>query len=384
MSKKLFGAVAGLAAASLLVAACGGSSSSDSSSSEAAPAASSAAPAESSAAPVAATGKACVILPDAASSARWETADRPFLEQAFTAAGVEYDIQNANGDKAKFATIADGMLASGCGVLLIVNLDSPSAAAVIAKATAAGVPVIDYDRLTLGGGANYYVSFDNVAVGTTIGEGLVKCLNDAGTTEGPVALLNGSPTDNNATLFKQGYQAAVEAAGFTVAADQSVPDWDNTKAGTIFEQMYTEANGDFVGVASANDGLGGAVIAVLDRNGQAGKIFATGQDATDEGLQRVLLGTQCMTVYKAVKQEADNAAALAIALINGDTASADALATGMTADSEAGTEVPSVLLVPQAIYPENVKDVIADGFTTAEKVCTTDELKAACTKYGVM
>jgi D-xylose transport system substrate-binding protein len=388
MSKKLFGAVAGLAAASLLVAACGSSSSSDSSS--AAPAESSAAPAESSAAPaesesaMAAGGKACVILPDAASSARWETADRPFLEEAFTAAGVEYDIQNANGDKAKFATIADGMLASGCSAMLIVNLDSPSAAAVIAKADAAGVPVIDYDRLTLGGGAKYYVSFDNVAVGTTIGEGLVKCLTDAGTTEGPVALLNGSPTDNNATLFKQGYQAAIEAAGYTVAADQAVPDWDNTKAGTIFEQMYTEANGDFVGVAAANDGLGGATIAVLDRNGQAGKIFVTGQDATDEGLQRVLLGTQCMTVYKAVKQEADAAAALAVALINGDTAAADALATGLTADSEAGTEVPSVLLVPQAIYPENVKDVIADGFTTVEKVCTTDELKAKCAEFGVM
>ncbi|MHB1066141.1 MAG: sugar ABC transporter substrate-binding protein [Candidatus Nanopelagicales bacterium] len=388
MSKKLIGAVAGLAAATLLVAACGSSSTSTESSaapaeSSAAPAESSAAPAESSAAP-AAGGKACVILPDAASSARWETADRPFLEEAFTAAGIEFDIQNANGDKAKFATIADGMLAGGCGALLIVNLDSPSAAAVIAKATAAGVPVIDYDRLTLGGGAQYYVSFDNVAVGTTIGEGLVKCLNDAGVTEGPVAYLNGSPTDNNATLFKQGYSAAIEAAGFTPTADQSVPDWDNTKAGTIFEQMYTEANGDFVGVASANDGLGGAVIAVLDRNGQAGKIFVTGQDATDEGLQRVLLGTQCMTVYKAVKQEADAAAALAVALINGDTAAADALATGMTADSEAGTEVPSVLLVPQAIYPENVKDVIADGFTTAEKVCTTDELKALCTQYGVM
>ena len=388
MSKKLIGAVAGLAAATLLVAACGSSSTSTESSaapaeSSAAPAESSAAPAESSAAP-AAGGKACVILPDAASSARWETADRPFLEEAFTAAGIEFDIQNANGDKAKFATIADGMLAGGCGALLIVNLDSPSAAAVIAKATAAGVPVIDYDRLTLGGGAQYYVSFDNVAVGTTIGEGLVKCLNDAGVTEGPVAYLNGSPTDNNATLFKQGYSAAIEAAGFTPTADQSVPDWDNTKAGTIFEQMYTEANGDFVGVASANDGLGGAVIAVLDRNGQAGKIFVTGHDATDEGLQRVLLGTQCMTVYKAVKQEADAAAALAVALINGDTAAADALATGMTADSEAGTEVPSVLLVPQAIYPENVKDVIADGFTTAEKVCTTDELKALCTQYGVM
>ena len=328
-------------------------------------------------------GKACVILPDAASSARWETADRPFLEEAFTAAGVEFDIQNANGDKAKFATIADGMIAGGCSVMAIVNLDSETGAAVIAKADAAGIPVIDYDRLTLGGGAKYYVSFDNVAVGTAIGEGLVKCLNDAGTTSGNVAYLNGSPTDNNATLFKQGYSAAIEAAGFTPTADESVPDWDNTKAGTIFEQMYTKANGDFVGVAAANDGLGGAAIAVLDRNGQAGKIFVTGQDATDEGLQRVLLGTQCVTVYKAIKAEAEAAAALMVALANGDTAAADALATGKTADSVAGTDVPSVLLVPQPIYIDNVMDVVNDGFTTVDRLCTTDELKAACAANGV-
>lgn len=385
MSKKLIGAVAGLAAASLLVAACSSSSeeSTDASASPEAVAEETAAAEEVAEEAAAAGGKACVILPDAASSARWETADRPFLEQAFQAAGVEYDIQNANGDKAKFQTIADGMLAGGCGVLAIVNLDSETGSAVIAKATAAGVPVIDYDRLTLGGGAQYYVSFDNVAVGTAIGEGLIKCLNDAGVTEGPVALLNGSPTDNNATLFKQGYQAALEGAGFTVAADQAVPDWDNTKAGTIFEQMYTDANGDFVAVAAANDGLGGAAIAVLDRNGQAGAIPVSGQDATDEGLQRVLQGTQCVTVYKAVKKEADAAAALAVALLNGDQAAADALATGTTTDSEAGTEVPSVLLEPQPIFAENVKDVIADGFTTVEKVCATDELKEKCAEFGV-
>ena len=378
MSKKIYGVVAGLAAAALLVSACGGSSTSTESS--AAAAASSAAPAASEAAP-AATAKIGVILPDAASSARWETADRKFLGDAFTAAGVEFDIQNANGDKAKFATIADQMLASGVTALLIVNLDSPSAAAVVAKAAAQGVPVIDYDRLTLGGGSNYYVSFDNVAVGTKIGEGLVKCMQDNGNMDGPVALLNGSPTDNNATLFKQGYEKVVTDAGYTIADDQAVPDWDNTKAGTIFEQMYTKANGDFVGIASANDGLGGAAIAVLDRNGQAGKIPVTGQDATDEGLQRVLLGTQCMTVYKAIKAEAEAAAALAIALSNGDQASADALATGATADSESGMDVPSVLLV--GITADTVKDVIADGFTTADKLCTTEELKAACEKYGV-
>jgi len=381
MSKKIYGAVAGLAAAALLLTACGGSSSSSESS--AAPAASEAAPAASEAAPAAASGKACVILPDAASSARWETADRPFLEKAFTDAGLEFDIQNANGDKAKFATIADGMIAGGCAVMAVVNLDNESGAAVIKKASEAGIPVIDYDRLTLGGGAQYYVSFDNVAVGTAIGTGLVKCLNDAGVTEGPVALLNGSPTDNNATLFAEGYKKAVTDAGFTVADEQAVPDWDNTKAGTIFEQMYTKANGDFVGVASANDGLGGAAIAVLERNGQAGKIPATGQDATDEGLQRVLLGTQCLTVYKAVAKEADAAAKLMIALLNGDTAAADALATGKVMDTQTNTEVPSVLLEPQQIFAANVKDVIADGYTTADKICTTDELKAACAEFGV-
>ena len=378
MSKKIYGAVAGLAAAALLLTACGGSSTSSESS--AAPAASEAAPAEEAAA---AAGKACVILPDAASSARWETADRPFLEKAFTDAGLEFDIQNANGDKAKFATIADGMIAGGCAVMAIVNLDNESGAAVIKKATDAGIPVIDYDRLTLGGGAQYYVSFDNVAVGTAIGSGLVKCLNDAGVTEGPVALLNGSPTDNNATLFAQGYKAAIEGAGFTVADEQAVPDWDNTKAGTIFEQMYTKANGDFVGVASANDGLGGAAVAVLERNGQAGKIPTTGQDATDEGLQRVLLGTQCLTVYKAVAKEADAAAKLMIALLNGDTAAADALATGKVMDTQTNTEVPSVLLEPQQIFAANVKDVIADGYTTADKICTTDELKAKCAEFGI-
>src|SRR5689334_3623982 len=330
----------------------------------------------------AAKAKVGVILPDTQSSARWENADRPLLADAFKAAGVESDIQNANGDKAKFATIADQMLNSGANVLLIVNLDSPSAAAVIAKAKQQGVPVIDYDRLTLGGGASYYVSFDNVAVGKAQGDGLVKCMQANGDKSGPVALLNGSPTDNNATLFKQGYEKAIKDAGYTVAADQSVPDWDNTKAGTIFEQMYTKANGKFVGVDAANDGLGGAVVSVLKRNGQNGKVPVTGQDATDEGLQRVLTGDQCMTVYKAIKKEADAAAKLAIALAKGDKAGADAQATGSVDDTETKKKVAAVLLNPQAIFKDNVKDVVADGFTTADKVCTSAELKKACGEHG--
>ncbi|MDA0179656.1 substrate-binding domain-containing protein [Solirubrobacter phytolaccae] len=368
-NKIIAGAVA--AALAITVAACG--------SDDAAPSGSGS---NGSSTP-APTAKVGVILPDTASSARWEQADRPFLADAFKAAGVESDIQNANGDKAKFGTIADQMLNEGVNALLIVNLDSPSAAAVINKAKQQGVPVIDYDRLTLGGGASYYVSFDNVAVGTAQGEGLVKCMQANGDKSGPVALLNGSPTDNNATLFKQGYEKAIKDAGYTIAADQSVPDWDNTKAGTIFEQMFTKAKGDFVGVDSANDGLAGAVVSVLSRNGEDGKIPTTGQDATDEGLQRVLLGTQCMTVYKAIKKEADAASKLAIALAKGDTAGADAQATGSVEDTETKQQVKSVLLQPQAIFKDSVKDVVADGFTTADKLCTTADLKKACQENGI-
>jgi D-xylose transport system substrate-binding protein len=156
------------------------------------------------------TAKVGVILPDSASSARWETADRRFLEAAFKAAGVQYDIQNAQNDKARFQTLADQMITGGATVLLIVNLDSGTGKAVIDKAKAQGVGVIDYDRLTLNGGASYYVSFDNVKVGQLQGEGLVKCLTDKAVQKPVVAELNGSPTDNNATLFKQGYDGVLK------------------------------------------------------------------------------------------------------------------------------------------------------------------------------
>lgn len=371
MGKRTVGLIALGAVGALTLGACGGGDSSSTTTGTAGGGGGGAA------------GKVGVILPDSASSARWETADRPFLDQAFKAAGVEADIQNAQGDKAKFQTLADGMIGSGVNVLMIVNLDSETGAAVIKKATAAGIPVIDYDRLTLGGGAKYYVSFDNVAVGTAIGEGLVKGLQEQGKNTGSVLELNGSPTDNNATLFKEGYDKAIKDAGYTVADSQAVPDWDNTKAVTVFEQMFAKVGGKVDGVAAANDGLAGAAISVLARNGLAGKVPVTGQDATDEGLQRILLGTQYVTVYKAVKKEADAAAELAIALAKGDSAAADALATGKVQDTVSNTEVPSVLLEPQPIYKDTVKDVIADGFTTVDKVCTTDALKKACTEAGI-
>ncbi|TCB97488.1 sugar ABC transporter substrate-binding protein [Micromonospora zingiberis] len=328
------------------------------------------------------TPKIGVILPDSKSSVRWESADRKFLKEAFDAAGVLSDIQNAQGDKNAFQTIADQMITGGVTVLMIVNLDSGTGKAVLDKAKSQGVATIDYDRLTLGGSAEYYVSFDNVAVGKLQGEGLVKCLTEAGVQKPAIAYLNGSPTDNNATLFKEGYDSVLkpkfDAGEYTQVADDSVPDWDNAQAATIFEQQLTKASGKIDGVLSANDGLGNAAISVLKKNNLNGKVPVTGQDADPQALQNILAGDQCMTVYKAVKKEADAAAELAIALAKGERKT-----TGQTVkDPEGNRDVPAVLLAPAAIYKDNVKDVIADGYVTKEQICTGDYAKL-CTDAGI-
>ncbi|WBB66457.1 sugar ABC transporter substrate-binding protein [Micromonospora sp. WMMD812] len=328
------------------------------------------------------TPKIGVILPDSKSSARWEGADRKFLEEAFKAAGVQYDIQNAQGDKTAFQTIADQMITNGVTALMIVNLDSGTGKAVLDKAKSQGVATIDYDRLTLGGSAEYYVSFDNEAVGKLQGEGLVKCLTDKAAKNPSIAYLNGSPTDNNATLFKNGYDSVLkpkfDSKEYTKVADDSVPDWDNAQAATIFEQQLTKAGGKIDGVLAANDGLGNAAISILKKNKLNGKVPVTGQDATPEGLQNILAGDQCMTVYKAIREEAKAASDLAIALAKGERKE-----TGQTVkDPEGGRDVASVLLTPKAIYKENVKDVIADGFVTKDEICTGTFAKL-CTDAGI-
>lgn len=326
-----------------------------------------------------ATGKVGVILPDTESSVRWESFDRPYLEAAFEEAGVEYDIQNAEGDADRMTTIAEQMITEGATVLAIVNLDSASGAQIQEQASAEGIPTIDYDRLTLGGSAEYYVSFDNTVVGQLQGEGLAQCLEENNVTEGNIAFLNGSPDDNNATLFSQGAHEVLDPlTQYTQVAEQAVPGWDNQQAATIFEQMYTQAGGDIQGVLAANDGLANSVIQILERNNAAGTVPVTGQDATVEGLQNILAGNQCMTVYKSVRDEANALAELAVALINGE----EGETTGTVEDTEGGRDVPSVLLEPVAIFRDNVKDVVDDEFVSAEDLCT-GEFADACTELGI-
>src|SRR5687767_13490635 len=324
-------------------------------------------------------GKVAVLLPDSKSSVRWETVDRPFLKEAFEKAGVEATIQNAEGDKSTQQQQAEQAITNGAKVLLLVNLDSGSGAAIASNAKSRGVKVIDYDRLTLDTDAtDYYVSFDNEKVGQLQGQGLVDCLGDA---EKPaVAVLNGSPTDNNATLFKKGYDSVIdpkfESGDWNEVDDQSVPDWDNQKALQIFEQMLQKADNKIDGVLAANDGLGNAAISAIKQR-KLDQIPVTGQDATLQGIQNIVAGDQCMTVYKAIKKEADAAAELAIALAKGETPEAPDTINNETKD------VPSVFLDPVAVTKDNIGEYLGEpDFPKKEEICA-GKLAAACEEAGI-
>ena len=357
----------------LALAACGANS--------AAPAAGGASAAPEVAADAPTVG---VILPETESSARWEGFDKPLLEEAMAAAGLDADVQNAQGDEQRFSTLADGFIAAGVDVLVIAAITSELGADVAATAKAQGIPTIDYDRLSLGGSSDYYVSFDNEAVGALQGQGLAEALQ--GQQGAQVIEIRGAPTDNNATLFYNGaltvLQPLYDSGALTQVASQAIEDWDNQIGGTTFEQLLVGNGGTVGGVLAANDGLAGAIITVLQKYGLNGTVPVTGQDATPDGLQAILRGDQYMTVYKPIKAEAEATAELAAALAAGDTAAADAIATGTVEDTEGNRQVKSVLLEPQLITRDNVSDVVEDGFAQASEICVA-ETQAACTELGI-
>ncbi|UQU66097.1 substrate-binding domain-containing protein [Couchioplanes caeruleus] len=330
-------------------------------------------------------GKVGVILPDTTTSQRWGTDDPKLLQAAFDAADVPVDIQNAQGDKAQFQRIADSMIAGGVKVLMIVNLDSATGKVVLDKAKAEGIRTIDYDRLTLNGGADYYVSFDNEQVGVLQGQGLVRCMGGRATAGGEppmIADLNGSPTDNNASQFKEGYDSVLQpkydSGQYLKGPDQSVEDWDNKEAGVVFREMWEQTNKNIDGVLAANDGLGNAAISILKKDGMNGKVPVTGQDATVQGLQNILADDQCMTVYKPIKKEADAAADLAIKLYRGERPT-----TGdRVKDPESGAYVPAVLLDPLPIAKKDINVVIKDGFVEKKAVCA-GRFAALCRQAGI-
>jgi D-xylose transport system substrate-binding protein len=325
--------------------------------------------------PPAAAGRACVILPDAASSPRWENFDRKYLQEGLEGAGFEVDIQNAQGDVSKYTTIADQQLTQGCGVMLLVDYNG-AAEGVATKAKGQGIPVVAYDRPFKG--ADYYVSFDNVEVGRlegqTVLDGLKKAGKDPKTAQ--VFYMGGDPTDGNAAMFRSGAVEVMEAAGIKAVAEPTGV-WDGAKSQTNFEQALTANDGKVDGVWAANDTNADGVIKVLQDKGLTG-VAVSGQDANLEGLRNILTGWQTATVYKPVKLEADKAVEVATALLKGESVSADQ-------KLEDGT--PYIAVTPQLVGPEQVKDVVAAGDASADEICTGDiegvSLADKCTEFGV-
>lgn len=321
--------------------------------------------------------RACVILPDSASSPRWENGDRPAIQKALKDAGFDADIQNAQGDTNKYATIADQQLTKGCGVMMLVDYNG-AAAAVTEKAQKQGIPVIAYDRpITTGTGdstkmlADYYVSFDNEKVGELEGQSIVDGLKAEGKdpASAVVVYMGGDPTDGNALLFHDGAVKAMSAAGIKPAAEPTGV-WDGDKSATNFEQALTSLGGKVDAVWVANDTNAAGVITVLDKNGL--KVPVSGQDASTAGLQNVLLGKQTSTVYKPYKLEADAASKLAIALLKGKKPSVSDTLYGK----------PFLAQTPILITADKVEQVVSAGDASATDICTGD-VAAACATYGV-
>jgi D-xylose transport system substrate-binding protein len=355
----------------------------------------------------AASGGSCdkeiwVLLPDSASSPRWESDDRPYFDKAFNDAGVDHTIVNAEGDAATQQSQAEQAIAADAGVIVLTSIDTGSGGAIIDSAKEAGIDVIEYDRFNTGSsGGSAYVSFDNVQVGATMAEVLEPEIEALGKDPANVVELNGGEEDNNAFLFKDGYDATVQKhvddGSWKLVADQFVPGWGaNGEGQGIMEQILTDANNKVDAVFAANDNLAQQAINALEAAG-VGPIPLSGQDASAAGIQNVLLGKQTMTVYKPIQAEAETAVQAALALCEGKDPSAvepdfsgslsegtvGALdlqtvgikaADGKPAESATGEGVvPYLALTPIAVTVDNIADtVIADNFRTIEEICKGD------------
>jgi D-xylose transport system substrate-binding protein len=373
------------AAAAFALAACGSSGGNSNTSAAnsnpvgSAPASTTAGSSSSSTSTIDGKGaKVGIILPDTTSSPRWITADPSALKADCTKYNLQCDIQNADASTAKMKTIAQQMESSGVKVLMIVDLDAASGAAIEQQAKAAGVITVDYDRLTPGGGAALYVSFDNEKVGEVQGQALTQCSQVKGQSKVQYVDIDGAPTDNNALLFAQGYDKVLGSTpGWTRVAKQT-GQWDAPTAARVFNAMLS-SNPDIKAVMVANDTMAGAVITDLTRQGLNGKVAVSGQDASAAGLQQILAGNQCFTIYKPSKLEADPAIKAIAQLVNNQTPDTH----GVTVeDPKTHAKVPAFLATPTAITKANVAQPINDQYTPKNTVCT-GKYVSLCTAAGV-
>jgi len=337
------------------------------------------------AAAIAGSGKIALLLPETKTT-RYETADRPDFQQKFMALCPSCEIiySNANQDANAQLSQAEAALTNGAKVLVLDPVDSAAAAAIADKAKAQGVPVIAYDRLILNSdGVNYYISFDNQKVGQLQAQSLVGDLTKQGKSDPQIVMIDGAPTDNNAKLFKQGAHSVLDplvtAKKLTIAKEYDTPDWSPDQAQNEMQQALTALGNKVDGVYAANDGTAGGAIAAMRTAGLQPVPPITGQDAELAAIQRIISGDQFMTVYKAIKPEAEAAAQLAYDLLTKTAVPANM--TQSQTVNNGKIDVPSVLLTPVAVTKSNVKaTVVQDGFWKVQQICTAtyaDACKAA-------
>jgi D-xylose transport system substrate-binding protein len=318
--------------------------------------------------------KIALLLPESKTT-RYESHDRPLFQQKLEALCPDCEIiySNADQDAAKQHAQAEGALANGARVLVLDAVDGAAARSIAEQAKAQKVRVIAYDRMIPNTDAiDAYISFDNMKVGRIQGQALLEAL--ASKANPQVVMINGSPTDNNATLNKAGAHSVLDGK-VTIAKEYDTPDWSPDKAQDEMTQALTALANRVDGVRAANDGTAGGAIAAMKRAGVTPLPPVTGQDAELAAIQRILVGEQYMTVYKAIRPQAETAAEIAVQLLT-DPAVPAHLTNGRTVNN-GKKDIPAVLLEPISVTRANLKEtVIKDGFWSIEQICTTAYEKA--------
>ncbi len=329
------------------------------------------------------SGTIAWLLPES-KTARYESQDNPNFQRKVKelCADCEIIYSNADQDAAKQQQQAEAAITQGAEVMVLDPVDAASAGAIVERAKQQDIPVVSYDRLITDADIDYYISFDNVRVGRLQGESLVRKLEQDGNGDGTIVMINGAPTDNNAKLFKQGAHSVIDKSDLKVGREYDTPDWSPDEAQRQMEQAITALGNDgFVGVYAANDGTAGGAIAAMKSAGiNPSTRPTTGQDAELAAIQRILTGEQYMTVYKAIKPEAEAAAELAVALVRGE----DPPQGLVNARQDNGMkQVPSVLLRPVAVTKDNVQDtIIKDRFWSVKEICS-GRYAQACRQAGI-
>jgi len=340
------------------------------------------------------SGKIAFLLPDTASSVRWADFDAPYIKKALKLAGLpasDIIVENALGSDTTQTAQAKAAETQGAKVIAITSLDATTGDAIESSAKAAGVSTIDYDRLNLGGSSSVYVSFNNVRVGELQGHGLVSCISKWKVKSPQVFELDGAPTDNNATLFAEGYNSVLnplyKAGTYKKVGEQAVPNWNNLQGGTIFSEALV-AHPNINAAVVANDGLDDSVVAALKEDGVKPFTFpTTGQDGTVQGMQDILTGYQCGSVYKPIYLEVQAAVAAALYLRAGMTlpmglVGANTIDHSAKPGKDTAVNIPAVLETPMWVTPANMDStVIADGFDSASAIC--NGIAAACKQFHI-